>query len=64
MKTRSLLALAAVAASATTLLASAPASAWECPEPYTQEYWISTPAGERRICTPYLSCETCFGMLP
>ena len=64
MKIRTLLAVAALAASASTVLASTSASAWECPERYTQEYWLDTPAGPKRICTPYLSCETCFAVMP
>lgn len=64
MKIRSLTLAAVAVASSAAFLAPAPASAWTCPEPYTQPYWVTDPTGRsHRVCTPYLSCETCFGIV-
>lgn len=60
MKIRPLVALAALAASSAALLSSAPASAWECPKNVTRPYYVTTPAGEQRVCVPDLNCETCY----
>lgn len=60
MKIRSLTTAAALAASAFAFLAPSSASAWTCPEPFTQPYYVTTPTGgSQRVCVPYLSCETC-----
>jgi Spy/CpxP family protein refolding chaperone len=63
MKIRTLLAAAALAAGTASSFVATPASAWTCPTPYTQEYWVDNPVtgGKTRICSPYLSCETCYG---
>lgn len=61
MKIRSLTAAAALAASALAILVPSSASAWTCPERFTQPWYITNPVtgGTHQACSPYLNCETC-----